>query len=267
MKEVKRAYPLLQDGSPLHISLAGITYPDPTYRTWRSKSSVTVIEYILDGEGYIVIDGTPQHVNQDKIYILPAGIRHEYFADKEHPFTKIFMNIEQSALCNTLLSAFGLKGKYIFDGNGLKEIFERILVTIHSEMSDSDAQSVFHGIFTEIISRLQKNEHMAVHSDEAIKLKGYLDKNLNRIVTGRELASVIFRSTDYCLKLFRREFGITPYAYQLERKMQAAKTLLYDTRMSVGEIAESLGYEDVHYFSNLFCSKCGMRPLEYRKKQ
>ncbi|MBQ2390296.1 MAG: AraC family transcriptional regulator, partial [Clostridia bacterium] len=31
------------------------------------------------------------------------------------------------------------------------------------------------------------------------------------------------------------------------------------------EIAEKLGYNDIHYFSNLFQKKCGYRPSSYRK--
>lgn len=266
MNEIRKVFPSSGDGAPIHVSMAGITYPDTTYHIRRPRSFVSVIEYIIDGEGYVMLEGEPHHVKQDMIYFLPAGMDHEYFPDKENPFTKIFMNIDDSPLAAHLTSAFGLSDKHLFDGTGLKELFERVLVTIHSELTDDAMQSVFHGIFTEILSRLQKDEKLAVHSDEAIRLKRYLDSNTGRIVSGKELASVIFRSPDYCLKLFSREFGTTPHAYQLEQKMQVARTLLTDTGMSVEEIAESLGYSDMHYFSNLFKEKCGIRPLAYRKK-
>lgn len=267
LNEVRKAFPAATDGSPLNISLAGITYPDTTYCINRPRSGVSVIEYIIDGEGYVVLDGKPHHVTHDMIYFLPAGMDHKYYSDKDNPFTKIFMNIDASPLSIRLIEDFGISGKHIFGGNGLKELFEKILVTIHSELTDGEMQAVFHGILIEVFSRLQKSEGMADHSSEAIMLKKYLDSNLFRIVGGKELSAVIFRSPDYCLKLFRREFGMTPYSYQLDRKMQIARTLLTDTGMTVGEIAESLGYGDMHYFSNLFKSKCGERPLEYRNKR
>ena len=240
MNEVLKAFPATADGSPLNISMAGITYPDSTYHIKRVKSSVSVIEYVLDGEGYIILDGETHHVTKDMIYFLPAGMDHEYFSDRDNPYTKIFMNIDGSPLSMRLIEDFGLRGKHIFGGNRLKELFEKILITIHSELTDGEMQAVL--------------------------LKRYLDSNLFRIVGGKELSGVIFRSPDYCLKLFSKEFGTTPYSYQIDRKMQVARTLLADTGMTVGEIAESLGYSDMHYFSNLFKSKCGVRPLEYRKK-
>ena len=126
-------------------------------------------------------------------------------------------------------------------------------------------QSALQGVFLEIIARLSLAQTDAMHSEEALKIKSYLDLNLSRLVNAKELAGVVFRSPDYCLKLFLREFGITPYSYQISRKMQVAKSLLRDTNMSIEEIAESLGYSDAHYFSNLFLQKCGSRPTSYRK--
>ena len=267
LNEVRKAFPAATDGSPLNISMAGITYPDTTYHIRRPRSSVSVIEYIIDGEGYVVLDGEPHSVTKDTIYFLPAGMDHEYYSDKDSPFTKIFMNIDETPLSMRMIEDFGLRDKHFFGGNGLRELFERILITIHSELTDGEMQAVFHGILTEVFSHLQKSEGMADRSSEAVALKRYLDSNLFKIVGGKELSAVIFRSPDYCLKLFRTEFGMTPYSYQLDRKMQVARTLLTDTGMTVGEIAESLGYGDMHYFSNLFKSKCGVRPLEYRKKR
>ena len=251
---------------PFYITLAGITYPDPSYHITRTHADISVIEYVTDGDGYVILDGETHHVCRDMIYFLPQGKRHNYYSDSENPFTKIFLNISGD-FCKHLVLAYGLSGKNFFDGNGLKPAFERIISVICSDISDSDMQAALQGIFVEIISRLSVAMRETKHSDEALKLKSYLDSNHERLVSTKELSKIIFRSQDYCQKLFSREFDLTPYAYQLERKMQTAKSLLADTQMSVGEIAEKLGYSDIHYFSNLFYKKCGCRPLSYRKSR
>ena len=254
------------DTIPLSIVLAGITYPDPTYHITRTDSDVLVIEYVTDGAGYVVLEGEIHPVGKDTIYILPAGCRHDYRSDSEQPFTKIFMNISGS-LAEHLLLAYGLTGKFIFDGTGLKASFERIASVLASERSDSEMQAALQGIFVEILAGLSVAQSENSYSNEALKLKYYLDSHPDRIVSAEELAKTIFRSKDYCLKLFRREFRITPYAYQIERKIETAKALLADTHTSIGDIAEKLGYSDIHYFSNLFQKKCGCRPSEYRKSR
>lgn len=265
MKEVRKAYPTPTEKAPIHISLAGISYPDPTYHIIRKSSTVSVIEYIVDGEGLVLHEGKWQRVTKDMVYFLPAGTEHEYMADPDNPFTKIWMNIDSGALCSHLVSVYGLTDRHFFEGKGLKSLFEKVLITIHSESEDNEQQATLHGIFTEVVARLSQQIQFEEHSEEAKKLMKYLNSNTNRMVSGKELCSVIFRSPDYCLKLFSKEFGITPYAYQLERKMEVARSLLCDTSLSIKEIAETVGYGDPQYFSNIFKEKCGVSPLNYRK--
>lgn len=264
MNEYLRPFSCFDLKLPFYIALAGETYPDRLYHIVRPESQVSVIEYITEGEGYVIIDGKSHHVSKDTIYFLPQGQTHDYYADRDNPFTKIWLNISGS-FCEHLASVYGLSGKYFFDGKGLKPNFEKILNIIHSDMPDQEMQCALQGIFVEIISNLCVADARLGHSEEALKLKGYLDANIGKLISLKELSEIIFRSPDYCQKLFSREYHITPYAYQLEQKMKTAKSLLANTNMPLGEIAEKLGYSDIHYFSNLFQKKCGCRPSAYRK--
>lgn len=254
------------ENMPLTIVLAGFTYPSPGYIITRQSAPIFVIEYVTGGVGYVDLDGEIHKICKDTVYILKEGERHRYYADENDPFSKIFMNFSGS-MAEKLLSSYKISDKYFFSGNGLLPIFERILEVIRSDASEQEMQASLQGILVEILSRLSQSESEARHSPEALKLKAYLDSADSRIVSAGEMAKYIFRSPDYCLKLFKREFGITPYAYQVKRKMEIAKSLLTDTAMTVGEIAVSLGYSDVHYFSNLFYAKCKCRPFAYRKKK
>lgn len=248
-----------------YISLAGTSYCDGTYLVERKNSPNAVIEYVVDGEGIVECDGKRFRVERDLIYFLPAHTHHRYYADPQNPFTKIFMDV-RGELVDTLTSVYGLSGKYIFDGKGLKAPFERIQTLLHSGMRDYEIQGMLQGIFVEVLSGLALNQSESRHSEEFLIVKRFLDANTSRIVSARELSAVIFRSPDYCQKLFLKELGITPYEYQLSNKMHIAKTYLSDTAMSVGEISEALGYSDQHHFSNLFKSRVGVSPLAWRKK-
>lgn len=252
--------------TPFYISLAGVTFPDPSYRVLRNQSPVSVIEYVVSGKGYVEIDGKMCEVCEGMIYFLPIGVKHHYFSDKEEPFQKIFMNVG-GRMAPDLPMLYGFEGKSVFPGEELKEIFEKVPEILESERSDEEKQTALQGVLIEILSRLFMIGSRKGQSEEALTLKNYIDQNLEHQVSSKELAKVVFRSPDYCQKLFKKEFGMTPYAYQLDRKMRRAKMLLSNTQMSVGEIGALLGYTDLHYFSNIFESKCGMRPTAYRKKK
>ena len=264
MKEDLRVFFAQMQSPPLFVALAGKTNPNPGYVIRRELSAFFVLELVTDGVGYVLIDGEMKRVEKGNIYFLPQGVRHYYYADREDPFSKIFLNVS-GKLCEALVDSYNLRGKHIFEGKRFLPVFERIMDIIHSDMRENEVQSALQGIFLEILCRLSLAESEAHHSKEALKMKAFLDDNIHRLVSANELSKRIFRSPDYCLKLFKREFGVTPYAYQINRKMELAKYFLSKTGMSVEEISESLGYCDVHYFSNLFRDKCGIRPSSYRK--
>lgn len=266
MNEHLRSFDVSNVKAPIKIAMAGITYPDPNYYISRKSSECFVIEYVTAGEGQVLLDGKLSRVSGDSVYILFRNERHEYFADKKEPFTKIFLNVTGS-MCDQLLLEYGISKRVFVGVSEIKPLFERIIEIIDSGTAECEMQAALQGILTEILSRLSSLLVMDKHSEEALELKNYLDRSLTKQVSAAELAGSIFRSKDYCQKLFYREFGITPYAYCLERKMQMAKALLTNTQSSIGEIAESLGYSDIHYFSNLFLKKCGERPLSYRKSK
>ncbi len=251
---------------PLYVTMAGVTYPDSSYRIHRDRSDVVVMEYVLSGLGYITVGDTLATVGQDQVYILHEGERHDYYADSEQPYEKVFLNVS-GALAMELLSAYQLKERHVFPGGGTKPLFEEVLRLLRSADSEEERQLRLCGLYMEILGRLRLDAAQEKHSPEAQRLKRYMDERLGQMVSARELAEQIYRSPDYCQKLFKREYGTTPYDYQLRRKMRAACRLLASTTLPVGEIAARLGYEDAQYFSNLFRRKMGCSPREYRKRE
>ncbi len=47
--------------------------------------------------------------------------------------------------------------------------------------------------------------------------------------------------------------------------MEAAKTLLRDSKDTIYEIASKVGYKDAKFFSQQFVKVVGIKPKEYRK--
>ena len=79
-----------------------------------------------------------------------------------------------------------------------------------------------------------------------------------------ELADSLHISKSNVIRVFKKQYGVTPYEYLLGLKMDAAKLLLRNTQMTIKEIAQLVKIGDAHYFSSLFLSRVGMRPRDYR---
>lgn len=105
------------------------------------------------------------------------------------------------------------------DVRGLFEDFLKI--ANEPELPDDIVFNRCAGKFVEIIARVSSHisDENPLHSEEAIRMRQYVDKNTHRFVSIAELADSISRSLDYTAKLFKAEFDITPYEYQIRQKM------------------------------------------------
>ena len=256
MKELIRSFSPPPGQMPMYASMAGISYCDGSYRIVRPKCK---------GKGYLVLNGEPVPVTRGMIYILPGGMDQDYWSDSADPWEKLFVNMEGDFPV-TLLREYGLADRYIFPGEELEELFQTVPQVLSGSQTDEQAQGALAAMFMEVVTRLGISAVRSSLSPEAAALRDYITANTDRILSNQELAARIFRSPDYCVKLFNREFGTTPYQYQLNQKMRIARRLLRNTMLPVSEIAAMLGYRDISYFSSLFREKTGISPMKYRKQ-
>ena len=276
MKEDIIHFYVPQTKVPFYMEMAGISYCDGTYRMKRQESAETVLEYIVEGRGYLNVDGENYAATKGDVYILRKKTTHTYWSDAKSPWVKIFFN-SRGSLADKLLEEYklGTKGKVVLNGEGLEDDFREMLARV-SDNTITQAER-FDGAavdFLKIIIKLANLERMRGNlkgdlmsvEDEMNKLIEYITMNPKRIVSNQELGDVVYHSKDYVIKRFFANFGVTPYEYQIQQKIFSAKNLLGHTKMSVKEIAASLGYDDQHYFSYMFKKRCGLSPTQYRKQ-
>ncbi|HEV2438254.1 MAG TPA: AraC family transcriptional regulator [Verrucomicrobiae bacterium] len=100
--------------------------------------------------------------------------------------------------------------------------------------------------------------------DESV---GYMLQHLNMPLQVATLAARVDLSKSHFTVLFKRYVGGTPIDYFIRLRLRQACHLLEDTRMSVKEIAYTLGYDDPFYFSRIFKSFNHIAPSNYRLRK
>ncbi len=265
MRETIKYLSFEDEKSPINILMTGVSICDKNQSCFRKNPNITIIEYVFRGEGTLLINNKKIDIKEDDIYILPAGVTHEYYANPQNPWAKIFMNLS-GVLSKSLISNFSLDNQFVFSAKPLKDLFKSIIKISFADIPETEKNLKLSSLYFEILHKLYILNKDAKKSGEAVMMKNYLDENSERIINNTELANHIYRSPDYCLKLFKREFGTTPYDYQINNKIQIACSLLQHTKKSISEIAEFIGYQNPHYFTSMFKTKVGMTPTQYRKK-
>lgn len=252
---------------PFGLEMSGISYCDGSYYIKRSKSRISVIEYVEKGTGTVIFDGKVYTASAGDVYILPAGHSHEYYSSADDPWVKKFFNIN-GELFPELLKSYSLDGVVVIRRCEVKQFFDSVYDMSRRKEEISDINRFYDSMAVkmhELLIQVRRYAASETEPDELLKVKNYIDSNIERIVSNDELSALIFRSNDYLIKSFRLKYAQTPYDYQIDRKIVAAKRLLKYTLLPIGEVSRRLGYSDQHYFSNLFKQKCGISPMQYRK--
>ncbi|HEV8246109.1 MAG TPA: AraC family transcriptional regulator, partial [Polyangiaceae bacterium] len=69
---------------------------------------------------------------------------------------------------------------------------------------------------------------------------------------------------DHFSRVFRAVIGLSPKQFMVEARLNRARQLLLESTLSVSQIANELGYEDVFFFSRQFKKRTGRTPTQFR---
>lgn len=91
----------------------------------------------------------------------------------------------------------------------------------------------------------------------------YLKQNLSRKLTLDDLSHYTNVSKSTIKQLFKKEVNMGAIQYFIHLKMETAKTYLRESQYNITQIAELLGYDNIHYFSRQFKKFVGFSPTAY----
>ena len=247
----------------IRFSMCGTTFPDKNYKINRRKSRVACIEYIEEGSGTVHIGEQTFTASAGDSYFLINGKDHLYYSDSERPWKKHFINL-YGKLLEGLAEGYGISDTAYFEGLDLRSELAEIIEIAKEGHEDRTEEliAIVNRIFIKMYHHTKKQDDSF---GEAARMKDFLNTQITSDFKIERLCKYISKSESQTIRTFKKAYGITPYAYVLEKKISLSKKLLADTNLTVKEIAEKLCFADEYYFSNLFKSKVGKTPTAYRK--
>lgn len=262
----EKAYALIPvDNTPFQHAVVGITYPAADYRIDRkSNSHINVFEFVLDGEGEILLDGVWKKATAGSLYILRAGEEHHYRSSPQNPWHKLWINYSADYLA-PLLDAYGVRSG-IYSSPDAKKYFDLAMEAAKRGTPRAEVCRTVSNCIHRLVSLASMSLGEEKESD-AQRIREELDAALYHKLDLNTLCEKLHISKSNVIRLYKKHYGVTPYEYLLDAKIEAAKTLLASTRLSIREIAERLHISDEHYFSTLFLKRVGTRPGDFRKRE
>ncbi len=149
-----------------------------------------------------------------------------------------------SILFHKLLNykSLGIKSNYY---TALSIIYE--IMSLMEEKSSGNVQNFYHrNIFSETYDFLLSN---------------FSDSNLNV----SEFSKKSGLSDKYFRETFKKIYGSTPTQLLINLRLNEAAKLLSVGYLSITQVAEAVGFNDVYYFSRLFKKKFSVSPSQFEQ--
>ena len=91
--------------------------------------------------------------------------------------------------------------------------------------------------------------------------------NLENQLSVGKIAQHAQLSPTHLNRLFRTETEMSVMQYVAHHRMEAARSLLLNTQLSIDEVAKLTGYTRLSHFSHAFAQSTGVAPTQFRKQQ
>ncbi len=114
------------------------------------------------------------------------------------------------------------------------------------------------------VIRLLKHSKPLAGTHPLAHLAEYLKTHLEQPLSMKQLAREAHMSIAQLFRHFRNEFGMTPVQYINELRIERAKHLLHQPRITVTEVCHMTGLNSLSYFIQLFKNTIGLTPKQYQ---
>ena len=249
---------------PLNIEFSGMDeWCKGCYRK-RTNSELFAIEFIREGSLSFIQNGKKYLIEKDQLFIIRPGTDNEVFMEKHDYCLKMTSSIS-GPLLEPLLISLGIEDVDCIQlSNPL--LLEEIMQSAIEELKNK--KEGFHARCSEIayntLLQLGMEYKRSFYPISLANAVSFLENNIHNTLPLNTICESLGISQSTLNRLFRKYLGMAPVEYFINQKMLAAKEMLKNDKLSIKEIAESLGYSNQLYFSTEFRKRNGTSPREFR---
>ena len=244
----------------------------PQYRVSRPGFACWGLEFVVDGEGTLVLADKHQRLQAGHAFLYGPGISHEIETDPRRPMRKYFVDFfGQSA--KAFMDRIDLRPgelRRVAEPSLAQFLFDQLIREgAKPTASSKEAADAYLRLLLYKTAEIPAPEASAQSSAFTTwqRCQQILDEQFSAIKGLNELSRATRVNASHLCRLFQRFGRTTPHAELTRRKINHAATLLLTTSEMIKAIAVQVGYEDPLHFSRVFHRHFGCSPAEFRRAE
>jgi AraC-like DNA-binding protein len=103
-------------------------------------------------------------------------------------------------------------------------------------------------------------KQMSIHYDQMVQVETMLSQQFETRPKIDEIAKKVNMSVSTLVRQFKTMYGKSVYEYHIEKKMELAKKMIQEEKISIKEVAKMVGYKRVSPFIESFTKQYGCTP-------
>ncbi len=249
-------------------------HPTSHHFEWKNGRILQEFQlvYIVRGGGVFETKETASvRIKEGQAFVLFPGIWHRYTPDPETGWDEYWVGLDgpvpRSLHEENLISEDAPIVSLGFDAE-LLQLYAKCIDVANSEALGY--RQMLSGLSLTILAHIHAvaiGKGSVDGLEEAIvkKTKFLIVEHLSDTIDWNQMSMELHTSYSVLRHIFKRHTGCSLYQYQLQLRLEKAKTLLNKTNQSVKEVAFSVGFNCAYHFSSLFKRKAGVSPLQWRR--
>ena len=163
-------------------------------------------------------------------------------------------------------------GWWAFKDSG--QVFGRLMHSAYEEIRLKPVAYTtrLHSLFIQLLTELERQLRAAparggpAEGDPLLaRAFSYIHNHYTATVTAEQAAAEASLSVRHFHRLFVQAAGVTFTRYLQDLRLARSRELLRNTRLTIPQIAEAVGYQDKGFFLALFKKRMGQTPRDYRR--
>jgi AraC-like DNA-binding protein len=225
------------------------------------------VHYFISGNGTFTNGNTRYTIAPGYLFITCDDVVHNITTSKEQNLTYYATLMVYDKDQQKMLSALSAKNPWIQTPN-MRFFFEEIREKGLSKVPYLETSACYQmmGFLFALAGRTGKQViHSSVDTPPIERSLKYMQDHLFEKLSLEQIASSSQLNPSYFIRLFKRGMHISPMAYFSKLQMEACKSLLEDTNLSIKQIAAQFDFCSEFYFSKRFKESTGTTPSIYRQ--